>query len=71
MDTHVTTPPRGDHYDYRRRGATRIPVEHRQPVRFTELGRVAQLNRSTVGRDLRVLDHMGRVETGGGETIKE
>jgi len=42
-------------------------IEHRQPVSFTELGRVAELDRSTVGRNVRVLERMGLVETGRGE----
>jgi DNA-binding MarR family transcriptional regulator len=42
-------------------------IERRQPVSLTELGRVAQLDRSTVGRNVRVLERMGLVETGRGE----
>ncbi|CAN7664700.1 MarR family winged helix-turn-helix transcriptional regulator [Pararhizobium sp. LjRoot238] len=42
-------------------------IERRQPVSFTELGRVAELDRSTVGRNVRVLERMGLVETGRGE----
>lgn len=42
-------------------------IEHRQPVSFTELGHVAELDRSTVGRNVRVLERMGLVETGRGE----
>jgi DNA-binding MarR family transcriptional regulator len=34
-------------------------VEHCQPVSFTELGRIAELDRSTVGRNVRVLERMG------------
>jgi DNA-binding MarR family transcriptional regulator len=42
-------------------------IERRQPVSFTELGRVAELDRSTVGRNVRVLERMALVETGRGE----
>lgn len=42
-------------------------IERRQPVSFTELGRVAALDRSTVGRNVRVLERMALVETGRGE----
>lgn len=42
-------------------------IEHRQPVSFTELGRVAELDRSTVGRNVRVLERIGLVETGRGD----
>lgn len=31
-------------------------VQHRQPVSFTGLGRIAEFDRSTVGRNVRVLE---------------
>ena len=37
-------------------------IERRQPVSFTELGHLAQLDRSTVSRNVRVLDRRGLVE---------
>lgn len=37
-------------------------IERRQPVSFTELGQLAQLDRSTVSRNVRVLDRRGLVE---------
>lgn len=37
-------------------------IARRQPVSFTELGRVAQLDRSTVSRNVRVLDRLGLVD---------
>ncbi len=42
-------------------------IERRQLVSLTELGRVAELDRSTVGRNVRVLERMGLVETGRGK----
>lgn len=42
-------------------------IERRQPVSFTELGRIAQLDRSTVGRNVRVLERKGLVDAGRGE----
>ncbi|MDR3485222.1 MAG: MarR family winged helix-turn-helix transcriptional regulator [Bradyrhizobium sp.] len=39
-------------------------IERLQPVSFTDLGRVAELDRSTVGRNVRVLERMGLVDTG-------
>ena len=42
-------------------------IQRRQPVSFTELGRIAELDRSTVGRNVRVLERMGLLETGRGE----
>lgn len=42
-------------------------IERLQPISFTELGRVAELDRSTVGRNVRVLERIGLVETGRGE----
>src|SRR3546814_9299626 len=37
-------------------------IARRQPVSFTELGHFAQLDRSTVSRNVRVLDRLGLVE---------
>src|SRR3546814_7084887 len=34
-------------------------IARRQPVSFTELGHFAQLDRSTVSRNVRVLDRLG------------
>lgn len=42
-------------------------IERRQPVSFTELGRIAQLDRSTVGRNVRVLERKSLVDAGRGE----
>ncbi|RJG46297.1 MarR family winged helix-turn-helix transcriptional regulator [Mesorhizobium sp. DCY119] len=42
-------------------------IERCQPVNFTELGRIAELDRSTVGRNVRVLERVGLVEMGRGE----
>jgi DNA-binding MarR family transcriptional regulator len=42
-------------------------IERRQPVSFTELGRVAELDRSTVGRNVRILARMGLVDAVRGE----
>lgn len=38
-------------------------VERLQPVSLTELGRDTELERSTIGRNVRVLERMGLVET--------
>lgn len=38
-----------------------------QPVSLTELGRSAELDRSTIGRNVRVLERRGLVETRRGE----
>jgi DNA-binding MarR family transcriptional regulator len=37
-------------------------IEHRAPVSLTELGRLTELDRSTVGRNVRVLERMALVE---------
>jgi DNA-binding MarR family transcriptional regulator len=37
-------------------------IARRQPVSFTALGHLAQLDRSTVSRNVRVLDRLGLVE---------
>lgn len=42
-------------------------IERNQPVSFTELGHKAALDRSTVGRNVRVLERMGMVSTGRSE----
>lgn len=42
-------------------------IERLQPVSFTELGRIAELDRSTIGRNVRVLERMGLVATERGE----
>jgi DNA-binding MarR family transcriptional regulator len=42
-------------------------IERLQPVSLTELGGEAELDRSTIGRNVRVLERMGLVETGRGE----
>lgn len=39
----------------------------REAVSLTELGQLAELERSTVGRNVRVLERMGLVSTGRGE----
>ncbi len=36
------------------------------PVSLTELGKIAELDRSTVGRNVRVIERLGFVETGRG-----
>ena len=41
-------------------------IERRQPVSLTELGRSAELDRSTIGRNVRVLERAGLVETSRG-----
>jgi len=38
-----------------------------QPVSLTELGRALELDRSTMGRNIRVVERLGLVETGRGE----
>jgi len=40
----------------------------RQAISLTDLGRLTELDRSTVGRNVRVLERMGLVESGRGET---
>lgn len=42
-------------------------ISRRQPVSMTELGQIAELDRSTIGRNVRVLERMGLVKTGRGE----
>ncbi len=36
------------------------------PISLTELGKIAELDRSTVGRNVRVIERMGLVKTGRG-----
>jgi DNA-binding MarR family transcriptional regulator len=42
-------------------------IRHYQPISLTELGRVAELDRSTVGRNVRVLERANLVTTKSGE----
>ena len=42
-------------------------INNHQPVSLTEVGRLAELDRSTIGRSVRVLERMGLVETGRSE----
>ena len=42
-------------------------IQQHQPVSLTELGRMAELDRSTVGRNVRVLERMGLAKPGRGE----
>ena len=42
-----------------------------QPVSLTELGRITALDRSTIGRNVRVLERMGHVATTRGEDQRE
>lgn len=46
-------------------------IQRLQPVNFTELGRDAELDRSTVGRNVRVLGRMELIETAKGEDRRE
>lgn len=46
-------------------------VRRRQPVNLTELGRHMELDRSTLGRNVRVLERMGLVEFGRGDDQRE
>jgi DNA-binding MarR family transcriptional regulator len=46
-------------------------VERRAPVSLTELGRHTDLDRSTVGRNVKVLERMGLVAMVGGEDQRE
>ncbi len=43
-------------------------VQRRQPISLTELARIAELERSTIGRNVRVLERGGLVELGRGDT---
>ncbi|AOH87179.1 MarR family transcriptional regulator (plasmid) [Sphingomonas panacis] len=42
-------------------------IQRRQPVSLTELGRAAELERSTIGRNVRVLERAELVEVGRGD----
>ena len=42
-------------------------VAARTSLSLTELGRIAELDRSTVGRNVRVLERMGLMQTGRGD----
>ena len=42
-------------------------IERRQPLSLTELGRLAELDRSTIGRNVRVLERSGLVGTSRGQ----
>jgi DNA-binding MarR family transcriptional regulator len=46
-------------------------VARRAPLALTELGRLMELDRSTVGRNVRVLEKMGLVALGRGEDQRE
>ncbi|CAH1693369.1 MarR family transcriptional regulator [Hyphomicrobiales bacterium] len=46
-------------------------IERRQPVSLTELGRELHLDRSTMGRNIRVIEKMGLVEMGRGDDQRE
>ncbi|GGD89448.1 MarR family transcriptional regulator [Caballeronia grimmiae] len=42
-------------------------IAERQQISLTDLGQLTELERSTVGRNVRVLERMGLVATGRGE----
>lgn len=46
-------------------------IARTQPVTLTALGRRVELDRSTIGRNVRVLEKMGLVELGRGEDQRE
>ncbi|CAH2604107.1 MarR family transcriptional regulator [Rhodovastum atsumiense] len=46
-------------------------IQRTQPVSLTELGRLAALDRSTVGRNVRVLARLGMVAQGPGKDQRE
>lgn len=46
-------------------------IRRAEPVTLTELGRLAELDRSTIGRNTRVLERMGLVALGRGEDHRE
>ena len=46
-------------------------IERRQPVSLTELGRALALDRSTMGRNIRVVEKLGLVTTERGEDQRE
>jgi len=46
-------------------------IARRQPVSLTELARAQELDRSTMGRNIRVLEKLGLAATGRGEDQRE
>lgn len=47
-------------------------IQRRQPISLTELGHVSELDRSTISRNVQVLERMGLVATGRGrEDLRE
>ncbi|PNG27395.1 MarR family winged helix-turn-helix transcriptional regulator [Methylocella silvestris] len=46
-------------------------VARSEPVDLTELGRRTELDRSTIGRNVRVLERMGLMTLGRGEDLRE
>ncbi|MDB5376759.1 MAG: MarR family transcriptional regulator [Rubritepida sp.] len=46
-------------------------IRRAEPVTLTELGRIAELDRSTIGRNTRVLERMGLVALGRGADHRE
>lgn len=46
-------------------------IARRQPISLTELGRKLELDRSTMGRNVRVIEKMGLVELGRGDDQRE
>lgn len=46
-------------------------IDNRRQVSLTELGRLADLDRSTIGRNVKVLERGGLVQTGRGEDQRE
>lgn len=46
-------------------------IERRQPVSLTDLGRALDLDRSTMGRNIRVVEKLGLVSTGRGDDQRE
>lgn len=46
-------------------------IERRQPVNLTELGRALALDRSTMGRNIRVVEKLGLVTTERGDDQRE
>ncbi|WP_406856675.1 MarR family transcriptional regulator [Alsobacter sp. KACC 23698] len=46
-------------------------VERHQPISLTDLGRSLELDRSTMGRNVRVVEKLGLVELGRGQDQRE
>ena len=46
-------------------------VQRRQPISLTDLGRHLELDRSTMGRNVRVVEKLGLVELGRGKDQRE